>query len=172
MAYKAQILLGKIIKLYGYEGAVTVNLEKSFIENIPVLESVFLEIEEKPVPFFISETDYPGADILRLKFKGYESIEKVKDFIGSRVFLTSGSKGKSSENVPSELYGFKILLADNSLAGTVKNITENPGQWLMGIETVTGREILIPLHEHFIIKVDKKKKIIKMDLPEGLMDLN
>ncbi len=32
------------------------------------MESVFLEIEGKPVPFFISESEYPGGDILRLKF--------------------------------------------------------------------------------------------------------
>jgi 16S rRNA processing protein RimM len=172
MAYKAQILLGKITKLYGYEGAVTVKLEKSFIENIPVPESVFLEIEGKPVPFFISETDYPGAEILRLKFEGYGSIEKVNDFIGCKVFLTSGNKGKSIENAPSELYGFKIVLADKSLIGTVKNIIENPGQWLLNIETENGKEILIPFHEHFIIKVDKKKKIILMDLPEGLTEIN
>ena len=172
MAYKAQILLGKITKLYGYEGAVTVKLEKSFTENIPVLESVFLEIEGKPVPFFISETDYPGADILRLKFEGYGSGEKVNEFIGCKVFLTSGSKGKSFENAPSELFGFKIILKDNSLVGTVKSITKNPEQWLLDVETETGREILIPFHEHFIIRVDKKKKTITMDLPEGLIDLN
>jgi 16S rRNA processing protein RimM len=172
MAYKAQILLGKITKLYGYEGAVTVKLEKSFIENIPLLESVFLEIEGNPVPFIISETDYPGAEILRLKFEGYGSIGKVNGFIGCKVFLTSGSIGKSLENAPSKLHGFKILLADNSLIGSVKNIIENPGQWLLNIETETGREILIPFHEHFIIRIDKKKKIIKMDLPEGLTEIN
>jgi ribosomal 30S subunit maturation factor RimM len=61
MTYKSDILLGQIIKASGYEGAVTVKLEKDFFDNIPNIESVFLEIEGRPVPFFISETEYSGA---------------------------------------------------------------------------------------------------------------
>jgi len=42
------------------------------------MKSVFLEINGKPVPFFISLSEYSGGDILKLKFEGYESYEKVK----------------------------------------------------------------------------------------------
>ena len=76
MAYNSNILLGRIIKVSGYEGAVAVKLEKEFTENIPQMESVFLEIEGRPVPFFISDSEYSGADILKLKFEGYESVDK------------------------------------------------------------------------------------------------
>ena len=63
MAYNSDILLGRITKVSGYEGAVTVRLEKIFFENIPQMESVFLEIEGRQVPFFISDPpeDTPGA---------------------------------------------------------------------------------------------------------------
>ncbi len=56
MSYKSDILLGKIIKFSGYEGAVAVKLEKIFTENIPPMESVFLHIEGKLVPFFVSRS--------------------------------------------------------------------------------------------------------------------
>ena len=56
MAYNANILLGRILKIQGYDGTITVKLEKDFIDNIPEMESVFLEIEGKPVPFFISSS--------------------------------------------------------------------------------------------------------------------
>ena len=65
MAYKNEILLGRITKVSGYEGAVTVKLERIFSENLPHMESVFLEIEGRPVPFFISDSEYSGADILK-----------------------------------------------------------------------------------------------------------
>ena len=89
MAYKSNILLGRITKLSGYEGAVTVKLEKIFPENILPDESVFLEIEGRPVPFFISDYEYTGADILKLSFEGYDTIEKITEFIGCRIFLTN-----------------------------------------------------------------------------------
>jgi hypothetical protein len=60
MTYTCNILLGRIIKIIGYEGAVAVKLENIFTENIPQMESVFIEIEGKPVPFFISGSEYLG----------------------------------------------------------------------------------------------------------------
>lgn len=98
MAYNPEILLGRITKISGFEGAVTVKLEKIFIENIPDMESVFLEIEGRPVPFFITDINYNGGDVLRLQFKDYESEAKIGGFIGCRVFLTSAPSSQSAEN--------------------------------------------------------------------------
>jgi len=172
MAYKAHILLGRITKVYGFEGAVTIKLEKRFFENIPEMESVFLEIEGKPVPFFISVLEYPGADTLRLRFEGYESIEKAGEFVGSRVFLTTGEAGDKVDKDLFNLKGYKVYGSGNEVIGTVIEIVENPGQLLINIKDRKGKEILIPLHEDFITGIDKRKKIIKMDLPEGLTEVN
>ena len=172
MIYNAGILLGHIKKVHGFEGAVTVKLEKTFTENIPEMESVFLEIEGKPVPFLISESEHPDAGNLILKFEGYDSFEKVNELTGCRVFLSAGEVGKTEGSNLIDLKGFKVKLHNNRLAGTIREIIENPGQWLISVETEKGKELLIPFHEDFIIKVDKKKKIIKMDLPEGLMEIN
>ncbi len=172
MIYNARILLGCIVKVYGYEGTVTVKLEKAFTENIPETESVFLEIEGKLVPFFISGSDFPGAGNLRLKFSGYDSFEKVNEFTGCRVFLNSPEDQKTVVSDPDDLIGYKVFSIDNSFAGTVRKILENPGQWLISVEAEKGNEMLIPFHEDLIIKIDKKKKIIKMDLPEGLTEIN
>lgn len=173
MAYKGNILLGRITKVSGYEGAVTVKLEKSFTENIPHIESVFLEIEGRPVPFFISGHDYSGADILKLSFDGYESDEKVSGYIGCRVFLpNSGSGNKYSKLDTNNIIGFKVFLSDSNLLGTIADIIENPGQWLLIIKSSANKEILIPLHEDFIVSIDKKGKAVVMDLPEGLTEIN
>jgi 16S rRNA processing protein RimM len=171
MAYNANILLGRISKVYGFEGAVTVKLEKTFIGKIPDMESVFLEIDGKPVPFFIEESDYPGGDTLMLKFTWYNAYDKVCDFQGCRVFLTSGVRPESGRDIK-DLIGYEVCLAGSTLIGTIAEITENPGQYLLNISTPGGKNVLIPFHEDFIISVEKRKKIIRMDLPEGLLDLN
>jgi 16S rRNA processing protein RimM len=172
MAYIANILLGRISKAHGFEGAVTVKLEKSFIEKIPDMESVFLEIEGKPVPFFIEESEYPGGDTLRLKFFGYDKVDKVNEFAGCRIFLISAVKIKTDKSISFNFDSYKIFLPDNSLLGTVRSVIEHPGQSLLSIETSLKKEILIPLHEDFVISVDNEKKVLVMDLPEGLIDIN
>ena len=172
MAYIGNILLGQITKVSGYEGAVTVKVEKIFFENIPNMESVFLEIDGRPVPFFISYSEYSGAGILKLKFEGYDSVEKISEFTGCRVFLTTAFSGDKHTKDVESLVGFRVLIRGNELLGSVSEVISNPGQWLLNIVSEKDKDILIPFHEHFILSIDRKKKIIVMDIPEGLTEIN
>jgi 16S rRNA processing protein RimM len=172
MIYRTGILLGHIKKIHGHDGSVIVRLEKIFTEDIPEMESVFLEIDGKPVPFFIAESEYAGGDNLKIRFKGYNTYEKICEFTGCKVFLNTGGEEREEKNSYTNLTGFKVELDDNSLAGTVTEIIKNPGQWLICLSTEKGRELMIPFHEDLIIKIDRKMKIIQMDLPEGLTEIN
>ena len=172
MAYRSNILLGRITKLSGYEGAVAVKLEKIFTENIPRMESVFLEIEGRPVPFFISEMEYTGADILKLSFEGYNSIEKVSEFIGCNVFLTTSAKSKDKIPESQNLIGYLVTDHENKEIGSISEIIANNGQWLLNVISSARKNILIPFHEHFIVRIDKKRKLVIMNIPDGLLEIN
>jgi 16S rRNA processing protein RimM len=173
MTYNSNILLGLITKVSGFEGAVTVKLEKVFTENIPPMESVFLEIDGKPVPFFVSASEYSGAGILKLEFEGYHSVGQVSEFTGCRVYLTGTSlPGDNKTEEINRLLGYTVLYGGNILLGTVKEVIPNPGQWLFNITSPVNKAILIPFHEHFIVSIDNDLKIVVMDLPEGLTEIN
>ena len=171
MGYNANILLGKILKIQGYDGTMTINLEKDFIENIPEMESVFLEIEGKPVPFFISSSQYSGADVLKLRFEEYWTFEKVSDFAGCQVFLTTG-KRKSTRSDEENIKGFKVILKNKITLGSIEEIINNPGHDLLKIISPEKKEILVPFHDDFIVRIDKKKRTITVQLPEGLTEIN
>ncbi|TAL65903.1 MAG: 16S rRNA processing protein RimM [Bacteroidetes bacterium] len=172
MAYVNNILLGLITKVSGYEGAVTVRLEKIFYENIPRMESVFLEIEGKQVPFFISDSEYSGASLLKIKFEGYNSIKQVSEFIGCKVFLTTSVPAEKEKGDIQIFNGYQVFNYDNKLLGEFKEIITNPGQLLLSITSTNNKEILVPFHEHFILSIDKRRKRIVMNIPEGLTEIN
>ena len=172
MAYRSNILLGRITKLSGYEGAVAVKLEKIFTENIPEMESVFLEIEGRPVPFFISGIEYTGADILKLSFEGYNSIEKVSEFTGCNVFLTASAKSNDKIPESQNLIGYLVTDHENKEIGSISEIIANNGQWLLNVITSDRKKILIPFHEHFIVRIDKMEKLVVMNIPDGLLEIN
>jgi 16S rRNA processing protein RimM len=172
MAYSSNILLGRITKLNGYEGAVTVKLDKNFSENILRMESVFLEVEGRPVPFFISDSEYTGTDILKLSFEGYGTPEKIIEFVGSRVFLTSDIPEDDPLEEIHSFVGYKVHIYNNEFLGTVTEVIPSPGQWLLNITTPKHKEILIPFHDDFIVKVDDTGKILILDLPVGLTEIN
>jgi len=172
MAHNKHILLGRIKKTHGFEGAVTVKVEKIFSENIPEPESVFLEIEGRPVPFFIEYSEQPDSLTLRLKFDGYNSSSAMMEFVGCNVFLTETAGKQGKEIRYPGLVGYSVESADGIVKGVVKELIENPSQMLLNIVSRSGKEFLVPLHEDLIEEVDNNKKIIRLIIPEGLEEIN
>ncbi|NRA92705.1 MAG: 16S rRNA processing protein RimM, partial [Psychroserpens sp.] len=54
--------------------------------------------------------------------------------------------------------------------GTITAINDSTAQALFEIDR-NGTEILIPMNDKFIVKVDRKAKVIEVETPEGLIDL-
>ncbi len=120
----------------------------------------------------ICDLEYNGADILKLKFEGYNTSEKVVEFSGCRVFMTTPVSGSKEDQQTGELTGYSVLTAGKMKIGTIEKVIQNPGQWLLSVVTDTGKTVLIPLHENLVIKIDNEKKLLFMDLPEGLTEIN
>ena len=169
MTYKCNILLGKIIKVNVHHGTVTI---KTLINNIPDLDSVFIEINGRPVPFFVAESYLHGADLLSLKLVDYDTADKIKEFKGCKVFLTSGDTEKPHADNYEELNGFGVFDENGNKIGTVNNVIQNPRQWLFSILSVKGKEILLPVHEDLILGIDNAKRVIIVKIPEGLLEIN
>lgn len=174
MSYSAEILLGRISKINGYDGTVTIKLERQTVGKLKKEEPVFIEIDGRPVPFFISALEDPGTGIMRVRFKYYESYEKMKEFSGCLVFRRGKAKGTRSGlmNRPESLEGFKVIDSTGSLIGTITGIVNNPAHLIARIISPGNKELLIPLHEDLIIRSDLVKKTVTMELPDGLADIN
>jgi 16S rRNA processing protein RimM len=65
-----------------------------------------------------------------------------------------------------------VFTQDHTLLGPVSDIISNNGQWLLNVSALNKKNLLIPFHEDFIISIDKKKKCVIMDIPEGLLEIN
>jgi len=167
------VLLGKIIKVHGYGGAVMVKPADYIPEGLKEMEWVFIEIDGKPVPFFISSVSEHASGNIILKFENYDSSDVMKEFAGCRVFLRHDDDGGSSEIQPHLiLTGYKVYKHTGEYIGTVKKVMSLPMQYMLVLEGGDNTEKLIPLNEGWIIEIDKDEKIIIMDLPEGLVNIN
>jgi 16S rRNA processing protein RimM len=88
------------------------------------------------------------------------------------VFLTTGIPAGNHEDDIQSLRGYKVLIQDDKLLGSITEVIPNPGQWLLNIISTKNKDILIPFHEHFIVSIDKKKKILVLNIPDGLTEIN
>jgi 16S rRNA processing protein RimM len=172
MAYKRHILLGKITKVHGYEGAVTIRLERNFSDNIPEMESVFIETDGRPVPFFIEYVEQPDNLTIKMKFSGYNSDVAIKEFVGCKLFLTKLNPYIAPVENHMGLVGYEVFSEEEISFGIITEIIENPGQLLLNIVSDSGKHILLPLHEDLIDEIDIEKRIIRMIIPDGIADIN
>lgn len=167
------ILLGKIRKAHGYEGAVMMSPEDTFTEELPQMEWVFIEIDEKPVPFLVSSLTENASGNIVLKFEGYDSPEVMTEFIGCRVFIEQGSADNENELSPFMiLEGYKIFDSDKKLLGVVTMVMSLPMQYMLVLENEEKEEILIPLNEDWVLEINREQESIYMDLPDGIIQIN
>ena len=75
----------------------------------------------------------------------------------------------ADKSAPIALVGFHVV-HDNKDLGEIIEIIEMPHQ-LLGRIVINGKDALIPLHEETLLKVDKKKKQVHVQLPYGLLDI-
>jgi 16S rRNA processing protein RimM len=61
-------------------------------------------------------------------------------------------------------------LPDGSNLGLVSEVVQLPGQDLLSVASQKG-EVLIPMVKQIIISIDVDKKLIKINPPEGLLDV-
>lgn len=166
---------GIIKKPYSYLGEIRVAFfmpspEKDITEG----SFIFIEFEKKPVPFLVEEIRWTSAEEAILKLADVED-DKAAALVAGREVYVDGSKISTPKmsRKPSikSIDSYKVETEDGTEIGRVAGIMDNGIQSLLEIEGTNGKEILIPIHEDLILKVDDRKKAIIVSLPEGLLDL-
>jgi len=56
--------------------------------------------------------------------------------------------------------------------GTIVSVNTSTANTLLTVETEEGEELLIPLHDDFLVDYSVKDRYLLLNLPEGILDLN
>jgi 16S rRNA processing protein RimM len=164
--------LGKIAKKFSFKGEVLIYLDTDEPELYENMESVFVEFNNNLVPYFISTSSLHKNDFLRVRFEDVESEEEADKIIGCPVYLPLKMLPKLSGNkfYFHEVIGFEVEDKRYGIVGVIQSINDSTAQTLF--EVLNGDvEILIPMIDHFLVKIDRENKKVLMDLPEGLVEM-
>jgi len=80
--------IGQIVKAHGIKGEVVLEMDEEHPEEFSELESVFVEINQKLVPFFIVDIQASGKRAI-IKFEDIETVEETKLLLRKQVFVSS-----------------------------------------------------------------------------------
>lgn len=164
-------LLGKITRRHGLAGNVILKLDTDQPELYTKLDSVFVEINGLLVPFFIAKTAWSKSDSLNIAFKN--STEALVDqSLGKNVYLPLSTLPKltGKQFYYHEIIGYSILDENGNDCGVIRSVNDQTAQTYF-VTNLNGKEVVIPMIKDWIIEVNREERFIKMQLPEGLIDV-
>lgn len=162
---------GYVSKTIGYEGELVFFLDVDDPKKYQKLESVFIELNDQLVPFFIKSIKIKN-NFANVIIEGVDSSDKATELLRQQLYLPLSflPKLKANEFYFHEVAGFKVIDNDYGEVGVVENVLDFPQQNILQIKK-GDKEILIPIKKEFILKVDRTNSIIEVSTPEGLIDL-
>lgn len=163
--------IGKFVAVHGLQGELLLKHELGKKTSLKGLTALFVEEKKNAfLPWFIESTKIKSDTEIYIKLEGLASREGAMKLAQKAVWLPETDFKKfAAKSAPASPLGYTII-DNNEALGEILELIEQPHQLLCRLE-IQNKEVLIPLHEGSLQKVDHKKKQVYVELPEGLLDI-
>lgn len=163
--------LGKVTKHFGLIGEVSVFIDSDEPQKYYNMESVFFDIEGELIPFFIENIKIKSNNQLIIKFSDVDE-NNVNQLIGLEMYQPKTMLPELTGNkfYYHEVLHFEVIDEQRGKLGEINEILEYPAQAVFSILHPKG-EILIPIVDEYIKKVDRENRIIEINAPSDLIDI-
>lgn len=163
--------LGRVAKTHGIKGEITIKLDVDDPSAYHDMKYFMLEINKVLTPFFVEKIVSSG-DKFFVTIQDIRTVEAASALTGKEVFLPLEMLPKLSgkQFYYHEVKGFMVIDAEKGELGPIADVIEYPTQAIIQIFK-DKKEILIPILDQVIQKVDRKSKKLYIKAPEGLVDM-
>lgn len=163
--------IGKLVAAHGLKGELILQHDLGKKTSLKGLATIFIEDKKNSfLPWFIESAQIKSEKEICIKLEGLESRELAMKLVSKKVWLPEADHKKfAAKTSPASILGYMIIHEGEEL-GLVLEVIQQPQQLLCRLE-IKGKEVLIPLHEESLQKIDHRKKQVVVSLPEGLLDI-
>ncbi len=117
---------------------------------------------------------WPHKGLLVLKFAGVDSISEAETLIGCELQVPSQERSElqAGWNYVSDLVGCTVLDQGGEI-GRIEDVQFGAGEApLLIVRDASARLMEVPFAEAYLDQVDLGRKQVRMNLPEGLLEVN
>ncbi len=163
--------IGYILKTHGLKGEVTLSLDDDGPGDLTGVNTVFVEKDSRLIPYFIKTVSHKGSKAF-VRFEDVDDLSEAEKIVKRAVYLDKSVRPKSGRGqfYNDEIIGFKVVEEAGEILGTIREIMQaGPNRLIVLVRE--GKEVLIPVNGPFITSINKTKKTVTVDLPEGFLDI-
>ena len=163
--------IGQLTKTHGLKGEMTFSCTSTILEDAEI-PFIILEPEGILVPFYIDEVRLKTDETGLISFERIETEEKAREYLGLTMFLPNEylEEIKDTQIEADYFVGFEVIDEEKGKIGKITEVDQSTANVLFIVETDTD-DVLIPAVDEFITDIDHDKKIIRLNLPDGLLEL-
>src|SRR5918911_3866517 len=168
------VAVARAVKTRGLRGELVADLLTDFPERFEGLESLIAVApggERRELT--LEEHWFHGGRIV-LKFTGYDSVEEASALVGYEFAVPESERVRLEEDeyYDWELAGCRVETVAGEQLGRVREVMRTGGVEMIVVEGAEEkREYLIPLAEEICVKIDIENRLIRVDPPEGLLEM-
>lgn len=163
--------MGKITRPHGLKGAVTLALGPDAPDDLEAFGVLYIHQDGHLVPYFVETVSVKGVKAY-VKFQDVNTYDVAAGLGGLDALLPKASRPPTGESefYADEVAGFAVFEREDHDLGVVTDVMQSGLQRLLVVRHAE-KEILIPIAGPFIRKVDRVRKVIFVELPEGFLEI-
>lgn len=171
------ISIGHYNKPHGVNGEISASLDID-VEALRGLSCLVSDMDGIFVPFFVNACRPKSQETVLLMIDGMNSEVEVNKLVNHEIYALKRDYRQESIDADADGYpldffiGFELSDIDGKRVGEIIDVDENTENAIFIIRHDEDNEIMVPAADELIVEFDLDKKVMVMDLPLGLLDLN
>lgn len=164
---------GSIAKPHGVSGEIAIRIHPGLSIREEGPGFIFVDIEQGLVPFRVGSFRHKSENVILVSLPLLTEEEKIKAIVNHSVYFSPEDVGQDSPELTNlnAFTGYKLKDTKEGIIGEISGIQDISNNPLFIVEGPNG-EILIPVAEELVVAIDDEARIVEMEIPEGLVDMN
>lgn len=164
--------IGLINKPHGVHGELLFTFDDDIFDRMEA-DYIICMMDGILVPFFFESYRFRSDSTALIKLEGIDTEQQARRMTNVEVFFPKEHVEELEDNELTWSYfvGFLIKDVNEGEIGKVIDVDDSTINTLFVVDH-NDTEVLIPAQEDFIVDLDRGKKVITMQIPAGLLDLN
>lgn len=164
--------IAKIINTHGLLGEVKVlcNYYGKNFNNWKAKQIIYLKTTDDYQPLTIA-TVRPHNNFLLVTFENYQKIESVLFMKNKSLVVINSAENKDSDFSFENIIDYQVINnQDSKVLGKVSALIDNNHTGLWEVRNDLGETFYVPNNQFFIVKIDKDKKRVYLNLISGMFN--